>query len=107
MLQGTSVMMQEFGKHFKSIQNGILEREYDPRVKAECECKKGLALFRCEQCFQHSPSCADCLVASHHHNPFHHVQKWTGSYFVRTTLGALGHTLFLGHDSERCENSPP
>jgi hypothetical protein len=35
MLQGASVMMQESGKDFESIQNGILEREYDPRVEAE------------------------------------------------------------------------
>lgn len=98
-------MMQEFGEHFESLQSVILEWQYDHWVNMLCACTKGPALFRCEQCFQNAPSCAECLVTSHHHHPFHHIQKWNDTHFVRTTLGTLGHIIILGHDCEKCPNS--
>lgn len=99
-------MMREFGAHFDAIQSGILEREYDARVNSPCSCGKSLAHFRCEQCFQLPPSCSDCAVASHLHSPFHHIQEWRGSHFVRTSLKALGHIIALGHSSSKCPNAP-
>ena len=61
-------------------------------------------LYRCQNCFQLPPSCARCLVAVHHHAPFHSVQKWTDEqgFWSRTELGELGLEICLGHGGARC-----
>ncbi|KAF9439813.1 hypothetical protein P691DRAFT_611824, partial [Macrolepiota fuliginosa MF-IS2] len=46
--------------------------------------------------------CSSCIVASHEDDPFHHIQKWTGTYFTRTSLHDLGFILHLGHDGCPC-----
>ena len=104
--QGASVMMQAFGKHFDRLQSAILEREYDVCTTAICSCGQEPALFRCEECFSGPPSCKLCILNSHHHLPFHHVQRWDNTHFTRTSLGSLGLVIFLGHDMKHCHNAP-
>src|SRR6267154_6097335 len=99
-------MMQAFERHFDTLQSAILEREYDVRTTADCTCGQEPALFRCEECFDAAPSCKSCLLSGHHHLPFHHVQRWDNTHFVRTSLGKLGLVIFLGHDMRRCPNAP-
>lgn len=102
-------MMAAFGKHFDQLQSAILEREHDPRTTEDCQCHtpNATALYRCaDECFSSTPSCQQCLLSSHKHHPFHHVQKWTGAYFERVSLGELGFTLYLGHRMTRCPNAP-
>jgi hypothetical protein len=100
-------MMQAFERHFDTFQRLILECESDARVTARCSCGQELALYRCEECFCAGPSCKNCLLRSHHHLPFHHVQRWEGTYFSWTSLGTLGLNIFLGHDMNRCPNAFP
>lgn len=100
-------MMQQFGEHFTRIQASILASNYDSRVQDKCKCGNSPAVYRCTECFQSEPSCSACMLRSHCWLPFHHVEKWNGSYFDKTTLDELGHTLFLGHNGHRCPNSDP
>ena len=97
--------MKIFASHLTGLQNAILDRCHDPDIGKNCSCGAGIALFRCQECFDPEPSCKPCLVKSHQQQPFHRVQEWTGSHFVRRDLGELGHTLFLGHRAHRCPNT--
>jgi hypothetical protein len=105
-MQGASVMMNIFAEHFEALQNTILEREYDPNVINQCDCEKGPAIFRCQECFQCRPSCRNCVVASHRHLPLHRIQEWVGTHFAPKELCDLGFTISLGHYGERCPNVP-
>lgn len=96
-------MMKEFGEHFQAIQATILEREFSAAMY--CSCGSSAAQYRCLQCFFAVPCCQQCIIASHIHNPFHHIQCWTGTHFERTSLGSLGFSLNLGHASLRCPNA--
>ena len=98
-------MMQEFERHFSRIQASILASQYDSRVQDICKCENGPAVYQCTKCFQSEPSCSTCMLQSHCPLPFHRIERWNGSYFDKTTLDTLGHTLFLGHSGLRCPNS--
>lgn len=106
IVQGASVIMQAFEKHFDALQSAILEREHDLRTTADCACGQEPAFFRCEDCFSSPPSCRSCLLRNHCHLPFHHVQRWDSNHFARTNLAKLGLIIFLGHDTKRCPNAP-
>jgi hypothetical protein len=98
-------MMKIFASHLTELQNAILDRCHDPDIGKNCSCGAGITLFRCQECFDPEPSCQPCLLKSHLQQPFHRVQEWTGSHFVRRDLGDLGHTLCLGHRAHRCPNT--
>ncbi|KAJ7253593.1 hypothetical protein C8J57DRAFT_1519322 [Mycena rebaudengoi] len=54
--------------------------------------------------------CKDCLVERHRQLPLHRVQVWTGEFFSRTTLRALGLRMQLGHwegSDHRCALPTP
>ncbi|EJD37575.1 hypothetical protein AURDEDRAFT_45850, partial [Auricularia subglabra TFB-10046 SS5] len=51
--------------------------------------------------------CDECIKSTHIHNPFHHIECWTGSFFSRTSLHRLGAQLCLGHSGVRCPNTTP
>ncbi|KAF9442003.1 hypothetical protein P691DRAFT_682427 [Macrolepiota fuliginosa MF-IS2] len=68
-----------------------------------------IALFCCLECFSHTPLCSQCIIQAHWEVPFHHIQKWTGKFFTKTSLYHLGHIVYLGHAGEQCpsnSNSP-
>ncbi|KAJ7745299.1 hypothetical protein B0H16DRAFT_1462814 [Mycena metata] len=54
-------------------------------------------LFRCRDCFTDDIFCRTCLVHAHGSTPLHIVEAWTGEFFERTTLKALGLRIQLGH----------
>ncbi|KAF8960093.1 hypothetical protein BDZ97DRAFT_2060892 [Flammula alnicola] len=59
--------------------------------------------FRCRDCQDLHLFCEHCIVVNHSTLPFHHVQKWNGVYFEKTTLKALGLCVQLGHpDTNIC-----
>jgi hypothetical protein len=99
-------MMKIFSPHFQEIQSAILEREYDSKVESHCPCGSGPASFRCQECFISPPCCAKCLVDMHQHQPFHLIQEWTSTHFMRRTLESLGLTISLGHHRQHCPNAP-
>lgn len=49
--------------------------------------------------------CAGCCCQQHRHNPFHRVERWTGSYFEPSWLHLTGLVIHLGHeDGSRCSH---
>lgn len=82
---------------------------------------EGGFVYRCKSCIGAEPLCKACIIAVHHHNPFHFVevcgrrrtycgpysllpQVWNGSHYEDTTLKAIGLRIQLGHPpGRRCE----
>lgn len=95
--------MEQFSKHFDTLQAAILSTEVDDNVGQICQCHHEAALYRCMDCL-FPVSCGRCIVASHATNPFHHIQKWNGFFFGKTTLSELGQVVGLGHDGGLCPN---
>lgn len=58
--------------------------------------------WRCEDCFGRPVFCSQCLRSTHHLHPFHHVSRWDGECFTRSTLEKAGVTLNLGHAGMLC-----
>ncbi|KAK0440544.1 hypothetical protein EV421DRAFT_1737210 [Armillaria borealis] len=63
-------------------------------------------LYRCVTCNECFMYYEECMVSRHYGNPLHRIQEWTGTFFKRTTLAALGLVLPLGHDPDTCCPTP-
>ena len=48
--------------------------------------------------------CGLCIVPAHIRGPFHHIQKWIGTHFVRSSLKEVRLVILLGHSGVRCPN---
>ncbi|TFK74082.1 hypothetical protein BDN72DRAFT_914121 [Pluteus cervinus] len=68
-----------------------------PMTCGLCKQTDAAAYYRCETCFDCRLFCAGCIVNNHAANPFHWVQLWDGSFFIRRSLSELGLCLQLGH----------
>ncbi|PPQ76891.1 hypothetical protein CVT26_000661 [Gymnopilus dilepis] len=68
---------------------------------------RGAAEYRCEDCFIPDLTCASCCVKRHKLNPFHRIEKWTGSTFTKTSLKTLGLKVQLNHMGMFCSNPIP
>ncbi|KAL6310199.1 hypothetical protein BKA93DRAFT_700311, partial [Sparassis latifolia] len=66
------------------------------------DCRASPGLIRCSDCFDAPLLCEPCTVRVHRWNPFHHIQRWQGSYFECKTLFDIGLILFLGHHGRPC-----
>ena len=106
-MQGASIMMEQFSKHFDSLQVAILSTEVDDHVGLPCQYQRDAALFCCMDCLFSPILCSTCVITSHTNNPFHCLQKWGSSYFGQTALSDLGHIVGLGHYRTLCPNHLP
>ncbi|TFK60153.1 hypothetical protein BDN72DRAFT_779774 [Pluteus cervinus] len=91
----------------ESLQNAILSLEAPASIGQPCRCGKGNAIYRCVDCFHSPVLCSACIVVDHALNPFHRLEKWTGTYFSRTCMNDLGGAIHLGHNGRRCHNILP
>lgn len=64
----------------------------------------GEAIYRCVDCFLPDLVCRACCVRRHRALPFHIIERWTGSYFIRTPLRELGLRIQLNHETMACSN---
>ncbi|TDL14888.1 hypothetical protein BD410DRAFT_704248, partial [Rickenella mellea] len=62
---------------------------------------------RCLDCFNSRIMCDGCARSKHKHNPFHRIEVWTGDYFEKSLLHAVGFLMHLGHHGEPCPRSSP
>ncbi|KAJ3503439.1 hypothetical protein NLJ89_g8431 [Agrocybe chaxingu] len=67
----------------------------------------GAAEYRCNECFMPDLTCSGCCIRRHRTHPFHCIQKWNGSYFVKVSLKSLGLRIQLNHASLFCTNPVP
>ncbi|KAK7022232.1 CxC2 domain-containing protein [Favolaschia claudopus] len=52
---------------------------------------------RCRECFTDALFCTQCMVDLHADNPFHVIETWRATHFVRSTLTEIGLRIQLGH----------
>lgn len=64
-----------------------------------------MANYRCRECFNTSAICSHCMIKQHQLQPFHRIEKWTGTYFDTHTLHELGLVIYVGHKGEPCKAS--
>ncbi|PPQ82081.1 hypothetical protein CVT26_003681 [Gymnopilus dilepis] len=64
--------------------------------------RPAIGIYRCLDCFYPHMLCKDCCLSRHRMLPFHTIQEWTGSTFVKSTLKALGLRVQLNHQSMKC-----
>ena len=99
--------LDEVSKHFDNILKQLLAREAESDLPGACKsCHNTAASFRCRECTQGRVLCRRCMIQVHQHLPWHWVQEWTGSYFVRRDLCDIGYVLHLGHGGRPCPQSP-
>ncbi|KAJ3569745.1 hypothetical protein NP233_g4852 [Leucocoprinus birnbaumii] len=106
-----STKMGVFSKEImRRIQDAIIQLEghasvdrprsgHDPNNLAYPEL---LANYRCRECFVPEVLCAKCIAQAHINSPFHHIEKWNGSFFERASLSDLGFVIHLGHHGAPC-----
>lgn len=41
--------------------------------------------------------CRCCMRKTHHHNPFHHIERWNGSFFLSAELWEVGSYVLVQH----------
>ncbi|KAF8157396.1 hypothetical protein BJ912DRAFT_1026998 [Pholiota molesta] len=74
-------------------------------------CKNVVGMVRCKDCFGGGRlRCNVCMVQTHREAPLHRVERWTGQFFRKETLQALGLRIQLGHGGESCpcpSSGPP
>ncbi|KAJ6526481.1 hypothetical protein DFH09DRAFT_1095195 [Mycena vulgaris] len=87
--QGASRAISAVLPLMPAIQKGILATFTHWGVGLDCECG-AKAVFRCVECFNAPMWCRPCIIREHRYNPFHHIEKWDGKIFRRTSLGKPG-----------------
>lgn len=98
-------MMSIFEDKLPMLQGAIFAKEYDQHLSQPCRCGSSDAIYRCPSCAHAPLECRPCILAAHKRTPWHHIDKWNGKHFVRTSLHHLGYCYYLGHGGESCTNS--
>ncbi|KAH8111697.1 hypothetical protein DFH11DRAFT_1512691 [Phellopilus nigrolimitatus] len=65
------------------------------------------AHWRCLDCFGTPFSCHSCLIESHELLPLHRIEKWTGTFWEKSSLRSLGLKVHLGHAGKPCALPSP
>jgi hypothetical protein len=88
-------------KEFVSRVDGILEamqaREALPETKMCSECGIVSGRWRCRDCASDRILCRACVRHSHFGNPFHRIERWTGTYFRKAALWEVGGYIAISH----------
>ncbi|KAJ6522886.1 hypothetical protein B0H19DRAFT_1345812 [Mycena capillaripes] len=74
------------------------------KTSVKCACGQS-ALFQCPECGVSDMVCAQCLVKMHPNHRLHHVERWDGLGWVRTSLFKWEHQVHLGHGGAPCPNA--
>ncbi|KAH7904426.1 hypothetical protein BJ138DRAFT_1106840 [Hygrophoropsis aurantiaca] len=66
------------------------------------ECQTAVGVFKCIDCASCWKYCQACMLIRHSLLPFHRLERWTGSFFAKSTLQEIGHIVHLGHNGAPC-----
>ncbi|THH17939.1 hypothetical protein EUX98_g9037 [Antrodiella citrinella] len=99
---GTSDVLEKWRPLFPFLLEDILFTEADPNIPGPCSSCQSPATARCIECFGRRAACVACLCKSHVHMPFHWVEVWMSTHFVKTDLSSLGLSTYLGHNALPC-----
>ena len=75
----------------------FLDRKASNRVCILCQTK---ASWRCLDCFAGKAYCTECC-----RDPFHRIERWTGTFFEPSWLWKVGLVIRLGHNGDRCPDA--
>jgi hypothetical protein len=91
--------LKEYVDRVDSFLEALLSREALEEGDKRCRhCQSGvLAVWRCRDCYQCTSMCRGCMRETHRQNPFHRIEKWTGSYFRSAHLWEVGTYLLIRH----------
>ncbi|PPQ84842.1 hypothetical protein CVT26_011894 [Gymnopilus dilepis] len=94
--------VQEYVDRIDDILQAILLRECIPGAPVTCQdcSKQHWATWRCIDCTLSKLQCRGCIRKAHMCAPFHHVEKWTGTYFRKAALWEVGVYLLIPHRAE-------
>ena len=59
------------------------------------------ALWRCVDCALATTLCRACMRATHHTNPFHRVERWTGTHFRPAEIWEVGTYVLIPHSTDQ------
>ncbi|KAF7300224.1 CxC2 domain-containing protein [Mycena kentingensis (nom. inval.)] len=92
--------LQSWAAHRDAFLATLLWRDGRGNLAADlCSaCGHRPATTRCQDCFMSPLTCDECCVSAHACDPLHWVERWTGSYFARSSLRSCGLRVQLGHD---------
>ncbi len=78
---------------------GLLHREALYEDTSRCgTCKsKKWAVWRCVDCSLPQTQCRECIRQTHFPNPFHRIERWTGTYFRAAALWEVGLYVLIPH----------
>jgi hypothetical protein len=100
--------LKEYVDRVDSLLEALLSREALEEGDKRCNhCERGVwAVWRCRDCFQGEPMCRGCMRETHIDNPFHRIERWTGSYFRSADLWEVGSYLLVRHHvgNHLCDN---
>lgn len=80
--------------------NELLARRASSRTCVQCH--QDGAYWRCVDCFTGPAYCTECCRKLHSRDPFHRIERWTGTYYEPSWLWKVGLVLHLGHGGGRC-----
>ncbi|KAJ3560603.1 hypothetical protein NP233_g10727 [Leucocoprinus birnbaumii] len=111
-----SMKMAAFSRQvLRRIQEALVDLEGSSQLGEPCPCHNlkaqndqihgPPAIYRCRECFIPELLCVNCISAAHLKNPFHHIQRWNGSFFERASLNDTGFVIHLGHRGAPCPHN--
>lgn len=89
--------MKEFVSRVDAILHSMQAREALPESGKCTECTESAGKWRCEECTNGKLLCRSCMRKSHFSNPFHRIERWTGTHFRKAALWEVGVFLTLNH----------
>lgn len=89
--------MKEFVSRIDDILLLMQAREALPGSGCCSECSHSVGRWRCRECTNPKLLCRSCMRKTHFSNPFHRIERWTGTYFRRAALWEVGVFLTLPH----------
>lgn len=89
--------MKEFVSRVDGILDSMQAREALPDSGMCTKCVESVGRWRCQECTSGKLLCRSCMRKEHFSNPFHRIERWTGTYFRRAALWEVGVFLTLNH----------
>ena len=91
--------MLEYVNRIDKLLSAAMTREDLPTERRKCShCNENKwAIWRCVDCTMGKPLCRRCMRHTHQDNPFHKIDKWTGSHFRSAELWQAGVYILIEH----------
>ncbi|KAL4063611.1 hypothetical protein V8B97DRAFT_2026312 [Scleroderma yunnanense] len=87
---------------YKEVFSSVLhDMETPPDLWVCTMCRKD-RIFRCTECAYQPTFCRMYCIAAHELNPFHRIERWSGTFFEDFTWRLAGFIMHLDHGGKPC-----